>query len=169
MTGQLNFLQFPPHYQTARTHARPNRNDFPVELPPNLRFVSGAWGSHVLGSPCLLGRLRNRDGWSSIWGRLFQTKLVMGWLWDDQFRHLGHPPKFYRVQGAIFIENSSSWWHISLILMKYHWRITKYNVCSPKQPKKKQKKEGMHHTEVRSGDAPKHPFWIKTNKHLQKT
>ena len=36
--GQLNFLQFPPHYQTARTHARPNRNDFPVELPPNLRY-----------------------------------------------------------------------------------------------------------------------------------
>ena len=38
--GQLNFLQFRPHYQTARTHARTKRNDFPVGLtPPNLRSL----------------------------------------------------------------------------------------------------------------------------------
>ena len=44
--GRLDFLQFPPHYQTARTHARTKRtkrNDFPVELPPNLRCFASFW------------------------------------------------------------------------------------------------------------------------------
>ena len=32
---------------------------------------------------------------------------VMGRLWDDRFRDLGHPPKFYRVQDAGFIGGCS--------------------------------------------------------------
>ena len=42
--GHNHFPQFPPHYQTVRTHARTKRNetkrnDFSVGLtPPNLRF-----------------------------------------------------------------------------------------------------------------------------------
>ena len=43
-----------------------------------------------------------------VWGRLFRTKSVMGRLWDDDFMHLGHPPKFYRVQHVGFIDGSSS-------------------------------------------------------------
>ena len=54
-------------------------------------------------------RFRNRDGWSSVWGRLVRTKSVIGRLWDDHFRHLGHPPKIIRVQDAGFIHGSSSW------------------------------------------------------------
>ena len=37
----------------------------------------------------------------------FRTRSVMGRLWDDHFRDLGHPPKFYRVQDAGFIGGSS--------------------------------------------------------------
>ena len=33
---------------------------------------------------------------------------VMGRLWDDHFRDLGYPPKFYRVQDAGFISGSLS-------------------------------------------------------------
>ena len=52
-------------------------------------------------------RLGISDGWSGFLGRLFQTRSVMGRLWDDHFRDLGHPPKFYRVQDAGFIGGSS--------------------------------------------------------------
>ena len=38
----------------------------------------------------------------------FQTKSVMGRLRGDDFRHLGHPPKLYRVQDAGFIDGSWS-------------------------------------------------------------
>ena len=44
----------------------------------------------------------------AFWDDLFQTRSVMGRLWDDHFRDLGHPPKFYRVQDAGFIDGSSS-------------------------------------------------------------
>ena len=53
-------------------------------------------------------RLRNSDGRSGFWGRLFRTRSVMGRLWDDHFRDLGHPPKIYRVQDAGFIDKSSN-------------------------------------------------------------
>ena len=56
-------------------------------------------------------------------GRLFQTKPVMGRLWDDLFRDLGYPPKFYRVQDAGFIGGSSIWWQIIIILKKNLWQI----------------------------------------------
>ena len=84
----------------------------------------------------------------------------MGRLWDDHFRHLGYPPKFYRVQDAICIDDSSSRYHINDTLMKSHWEIIKFQVLSENGQKTK-KVPGMHHTEVRSGDAPKPPFSIK--------
>ena len=74
---------------------------------------------------CMIIRLRNSDGWSGFWGRLFRTKSVMGRLWDDHFRHLGHPPKFYRFQDAGFIDGSSIWWQFRLILKTNHWKIIK--------------------------------------------
>ena len=73
----------------------------------------------------LVNRLRNSDGWRDVLGRLFWTKSVMGRLWDDHFRDLGHPPKFYRVQDAGFIGGSSIWWQILVILMKNHWKDQK--------------------------------------------
>ena len=60
--------------------------------------------NHVLWLIGLLGE------WlivGSIRGRLFGTRSVMGRLWDDHFRDLGYPPKFYRVQDAGFIGGSS--------------------------------------------------------------
>ena len=65
----------------------------------------------------------NSDGWSGVSRRLFRTKSVMGRLWDDHFRHLGHPPKCFSVQDAGFIDNSSSWYQIMVILMRNHWKI----------------------------------------------
>ena len=114
-------------------------------------------------------RLRNRDGWSSVWGRLFWTRSVMGRLWDDHFRHLGHPPKFYRVQDAGFIDNSSSWWEILIISKKNHWKISKNHVFSLKlhETKKKQPPAGKLATEVRSGDAPKPSFSMKTYEKIE--
>jgi hypothetical protein len=64
--------------------------------------------------------------------RAFQTKSVMGRLWDDHFRDLGHPPKFYRVEGAGFIDGSSSWWQFIVICMENHWKIITNHVFSPK-------------------------------------
>ena len=107
-------------------------------------------------------RLRISDGWSSFSGRLFRTKSVMGRLWDDHFRHLGHPPKFYRVQDASSGNNYPFWYHFRVILMKNHWKITKYHVFSKKWLSKKKKAPArMLVTVVRSGDAPKPPFQLK--------
>ena len=80
----------------------------------------------------LFFRLRNSDGWRDVLGRLFRTRSVMGRLWDDHFRDLGHPPKFYRVQDAGFIGGSSIWWQISPIFKKNHWTIIINHVFSPK-------------------------------------
>ena len=38
-TGQLNFPQFPPHYQTMRACVRTKRNDFQVALPPTFDSI----------------------------------------------------------------------------------------------------------------------------------
>ena len=43
----------------------------------------------------------------SHWGLVFLIRLVMGRLWDEHSRHLGHPPKFYGVQDAISGNNST--------------------------------------------------------------
>ena len=55
-------------------------------------------------------RLRNSDGCRDVLGRLFRTRTrsVMGRLWDDHFRDLGYPPKFYMGQDAGFDSGSSS-------------------------------------------------------------
>ena len=66
----------------------------------------------------------------------FSNKSVMGRLWHDHFKHLGHPPKNYRVQDASFIDGSSSWWQISVILKKIYWEIIKNNVFHQKWHKK---------------------------------
>ena len=44
--------------------------------------------------------------------------MANGRLWDDHFRHLGHPPKFYRVQDASSGNNSPFWYHFRIILLK---------------------------------------------------
>ena len=87
-----------------------------------------------------INRLRHSDGWSGFWGRLFQKKSIMGRLWDDHFRHLGHPAKFYRVQDAGFKDNSSSWWQICIILITTIWKTSKTHVFSPKWHYKQTKK-----------------------------
>ena len=88
---------------------------------------------HLNVHVCLLGnvmtacRLRTMDGWSGVRGEFVGTKPVLGRLWDEPFRHLGHPPKFYRVQDAGFINGSSSWWQINVILKICFGEIT--NTC----------------------------------------
>ena len=51
---------------------------------------------------------------------LIGTLLATGRLWDDYLRHLGYPPKFYRVQDAISGNNSTLWYYSNSILMKNH-------------------------------------------------
>ena len=75
-----------------------------------------------------------------------------GRLWDEHSRHLGHPPKFYRVQDAISSNNSGFWYHFRVILIKDH-----QNTClGAKVTFNKQKKNmaGSLQTVVRSGEAP---------------
>ena len=55
-----------------------------------------------------------------------------------------------------------------VILEKNHWGITKNLVFSSMSHKKKQKAAGMLVTGVRSGDAPKPQFSMKTNKQIEK-
>ena len=43
-----------------------------------------------------------------LFSRLSATRSVMGRLWDDHFRDLGYPTKFYRTQDAGFDNGSSS-------------------------------------------------------------
>ena len=114
-------------------------------------------------------RLGISDGWSGVLGRLFQTRSVMGRLWDDHFRDLGHPPKFYRVQDASSGNNSPFWYHFRVILMENHWKIINLHVFLKKwlSTKKKKAPARMLVTVVRSGDAPKPPFPIKTGKKLE--
>ena len=64
-------------------------------------------GQHRALPSLPVGRLSNSDGRRDVLGRLFRTRSFMGRLWDDHFRDLGHPPKFYRVQDAGFIGGSS--------------------------------------------------------------
>ena len=117
----------------------------------------------------LKDRLRNSDGWSGVWGRLFRTKSVMGRLWDDHFRDLGYPPKFYRVRDAGFIGGPSIWWQIIIIIIiiimilkKHHRKIIKIHVCFIKVSLHTKTTAGKLATEVRIGDAPKPLFSIKS-------
>ena len=80
-------------------------------------YIHGIHGFHGIHGYAW-GRLRNSDGWRDVLGRLFRTRSVMGRLWDDHFRDLGHPPKFYRVQDACFICGSSILWQLIVILMQ---------------------------------------------------
>ena len=113
-------------------------------------------------------RLRNRDGRSSVWGRFFSNKIGHGTTLGHHLRHLGHPPKFYRVQDASSGNNSPFQYHLRIILMKNHWEITKSHVFPKSDFKNKNTLPGCLQTVVRSGDAPKPPFPIKTNKILEK-
>ena len=58
-----------------------------------------------VGKPFI--RLVNKAGCFGVLTRLFRTRSVMGRLWDDHFRDLGYPPKFYRGQDAGF--DNGSW------------------------------------------------------------
>ena len=73
----------------------------------------------------------------AFWDDFLQTKSVVGQLWDNHFRQLGHPPKFYRVQDASSGNNSPFWNHFNVILMNNHPKITQYHVFSKKWLKKK--------------------------------
>ena len=116
-------------------------------------------------------RLRNRDGWSSVGGPFFRTKSVMGRLWDDHFQHSGHPPKFYRVQDAIFIDNSSNWYNINVILIKNHDTNHTMSCFYQKVTSKQSKRNGpcQECTTQKSGVG-MHPipyFQLKSMKKLQ--
>ena len=86
-------------------------------------------------------RLRNSDGWRDVLGRLFRARSVMGRLWDEHFRDLGHPPKFYRVQDTGFMSGSSIWWQIIVILHKNHWKIPKHMFVRQSDLNKKKKNQ----------------------------
>ena len=113
-------------------------------------------------------RLRNSDGWRDFSGRLFRTRSVMGRLWDDHFRDLGHPPKFSRVLDAGFIGGFPIWWQIIIIFEQNHWKIIKKHVFLQKWHKKK-KTAGKLATEVRAGDAPKPKFSMETDEKSKKS
>ena len=94
----------------------------------------------------------------------------MGRLWDDHFRDLGHPPKFYRVQDAGFIGGSSIWWKIILIAKKNHWKIITNHVFKQEwHSTKKKPPAGKLATEVRAGDAPKPTFSTTNYEKLKKS
>ena len=107
-------------------------------------------------------RLRNSNVWSSVWGLLFRTNSVMGRLWDDHFRHLGHPPKCYRVQDLVLLISP----RVDDILGSFWWKIIKQitnnHVFQQKWYKQKKPPAGKLATEVRIGDAPKPAFSIKS-------
>jgi len=91
------------------------------------------WTGKCLGhvSLCVSStRLRIRDGWWSFLGRVFRTRSVMGRLWDDHFRHLGHPPKCYR--DASSGNTSLFWYHFNVILTNSHWAIISYHIFVPR-------------------------------------
>ena len=70
--------------------------------PPQVPKPSGTrstWGSQTCYKPIKYRRYGELPS-KSCGG-------VMGRLWDDHFRDLGYPPRFYRVQDAGFIHGSS--------------------------------------------------------------
>ena len=103
--------QHRPSNKTARTPT-----DKPVWGIINDAESHQKLGPSIFSPSCLIwtgllatrfSRLRNSDRRDVFW-RLFRTKSVMGRLWDDHFRDLGYPPKFYRGQDAGFDSGSSS-------------------------------------------------------------
>ena len=113
-------------------------------------------------APNLLFRLGISDGWWSVLGRLFQTRSVMGRLWDDHFRDLGHPPKFYSVQDASSGNKSPFWYHFEFILMKNHSEITTYHVFFVKKWLSKKTKRPLPGCWSQSSRVGMHP-----NPHFQ--
>ena len=95
----------------------------------------------------------------------------MGRLWDDHFRQLGHPPKFCRVQDASSGNHSPFWYHFRFILMKKSLNKSLNIMFFPKNDFRNKEKTlpGCLQTVVRSGDAPKPPFPIETNKKSKKS
>ena len=125
------------------------------------------WIHFLLGFTIFpLSRLRNGDGWSGFWGRLFQTKSVMGRLWDDHFRDLGYPPKLYRVQDAGFIGGSSILWQILVIIMKNRWETSKHTMCFFKSDitNKNRKRQGCWPQKSGVGMHQNHNFQAKPMK-----
>ena len=70
--------------------------------------------------------------------------------WDD-FGHLGHPPKFCRVQDASSGNNSSFWYHVGIILMTNHAQIIKYHAFSKTNDINKKKGPCQECTTQKSG------------------
>ena len=83
-------------------------------------MVDGPFGGMVDGGPILVPG----------------TRLAKRRLWDEHLRHLGYPPKFYRVQDAISGNHSSFLHDFKIILMK----IINNNVLAQKSLSKKKKR-----------------------------
>ena len=91
--GQMTYRKLKPHPSWYLLHA-----PFNLFHPCSMKIGKKHW----------IYRLRNSDGWRDIFWRLFRTRSVMGRLWDDHFRDLGYPPKFYKGQDAGFDSGSLS-------------------------------------------------------------
>ena len=87
-------------------------------------MVDGPFGGMVDGGPILVPG----------------TRLAKGRLWDEHLRHLGYPPKFYRVQDAISGNNSPFLYHFRVVLVENHKNIcffSKSNIKKKKNPARK--------------------------------
>ena len=89
------------------------------------------------------------------------------WSWDDFgttiffLRHLGYPPKNYRVQDAISGNNSRFWYHFRIILIRNH-----QNTCfRPKVTfKNNNKKKPCQEACKQSSGVGKHPKMVPFSK-----
>ena len=97
-------------------HAVPHL--FPaLPLPKHEAVLWRRWNwSIILQEMCSYGilrqvdgtnRLRNGDGWSDVWGRLFRKKHDHGTTSGQPFREFRAPPRLYMVKGANFVSCSS--------------------------------------------------------------
>ena len=98
-----------------------------IHVHAGLASQPARWRKQV--SHHIFTRLRNSNGWRGVLGRLFRTRSVMGRLWDDHFRDLGYPPKFYKGQDACSDSGSSSQWQIRSTLTKNDLKIIKNHMC----------------------------------------
>ena len=51
------------------------------------------------------------------------SRMATGRLWDEHLRHLGYPPKFYRVQDAISGDNFRFRCHARVMFIKNHQNL----------------------------------------------
>ena len=112
----------------------------------------------VMDTQCRVG---NSDGWRIVLGRIFRARSVMGRLWDGHCRDLGYPPKLGKGQDAGFDSGSLSQLQIrSISITKKTFENLKNHICLRTHAfLRRQPPAGLHHTEVRLGDAPNCPMF----------